>query len=314
VGTRHSNARARPSFSDAGRGHEVRASAHRLRDDNDPPVRRHHPAVPRGPAQGASRTVRHALAALLAIKDPSHRTEVGVDLVGRPDLALLSGTLPVGHVELKKLGLSIDPASFNKTNKNQFERFAALPNLLYTNGRDWRLYRNGALTHQVLLTANPSKPGFAVTTDDHQLLDLLADFSQHRLMHEVAVARASAPFGWDARRIYADRKLEPYSAWGYLQSETFKNEMRHLLLDALNIGLSRIGERLDWTTRIVIDGLPEIIDIRQAEQDLEKGAYGIDAILQRLHPWRRSAQEPSAVETERAEGAREKRDPDPDGR
>lgn len=114
---------------------------------------------------------------------------------------------------------------------------------------------------------------------------LAYDFTAHRQMHEIAVARAASVFGWDARRTSDERKLEPYRVWGYIQAERFKLELRSILLDGLNDALEKVGNRLGWNSRIVIDGLPDFSDIRQAEQDLASGARGIDAILHRFHPW-----------------------------
>lgn len=114
---------------------------------------------------------------------------------------------------------------------------------------------------------------------------LAYDFSVHRQMHEVAVARASKTFGWDARRTVEERMLEPYRVWGYLQQERFKIELRSVLLDGLNRGLGKVGARLGWSSRVVIDGLPTERDVQQAEDDLVHGSCGVDEILQRFHPW-----------------------------
>jgi len=114
---------------------------------------------------------------------------------------------------------------------------------------------------------------------------LAYDFNVHRQMHEVAVARASRAFGWDARRTVEERMLEPYRVWGYVQAERFRIELRSLLLDGLNRGLERAGERLGWSSRVVIDGLPTERDVQQAEHDLVCGSCGVDEILQRFHPW-----------------------------
>ncbi|WP_314672707.1 type ISP restriction/modification enzyme [uncultured Rothia sp.] len=50
-----------------------------------------------------------------------------------------------GYVELKAPGKNIDPASFTKKSHEykQWQRLRNLPNLLYTNGTEWRLYRYG---------------------------------------------------------------------------------------------------------------------------------------------------------------------------
>lgn len=57
---------------------------------------------------------------------------------------MVDGVL-TGYVELKAPGKNIDPASFAKKSHEykQWQRLRNLPNLLYTNGTEWRLYRYG---------------------------------------------------------------------------------------------------------------------------------------------------------------------------
>jgi hypothetical protein len=61
----------------------------------------------------------------------------------RPDYGVSVDGAITGYVEVKAPGKSIDPASFRGHDKTQWERQRDLPNLLYTNGTDWRLYRDG---------------------------------------------------------------------------------------------------------------------------------------------------------------------------
>lgn len=57
---------------------------------------------------------------------------------------MVDGVL-TGYVELKAPGKNIDPTSFTKKSHEykQWQRLRNLPNLLYTNGTEWRLYRYG---------------------------------------------------------------------------------------------------------------------------------------------------------------------------
>ena len=63
----------------------------------------------------------------------------------RPDYAITVDGVLAGYVELKAPGKNIDPASFTKKSHEykQWQRLRNLPNLLYTNGTEWRLYRYG---------------------------------------------------------------------------------------------------------------------------------------------------------------------------
>lgn len=60
----------------------------------------------------------------------------------RPDFAVFNGQLLTGHIELKAPGKGADPTRFhNGHDIEQWQRFARLPNLIYTDGTEWALYR-----------------------------------------------------------------------------------------------------------------------------------------------------------------------------
>jgi len=70
-------------------------------------------------------------------------TEAIVVETGRPDMAVgVDGAL-VGHIELKKPGTGADPSRFTGHNAQQWYKFKELPNLIYTDGNEWSLYRSG---------------------------------------------------------------------------------------------------------------------------------------------------------------------------
>lgn len=48
-----------------------------------------------------------------------------------------------GHIELKKPGTGADPTRFAGHNAQQWRKFQELPNLIYTDGNVWALYRSG---------------------------------------------------------------------------------------------------------------------------------------------------------------------------
>ena len=72
-------------------------------------------------------------------------------VAGRPDMGLEVGGLLSGHIELKAPDVGIDPKKFDERSKKQFERFKALPNLIYSNGNEWALYRSGVMVSKVHL-------------------------------------------------------------------------------------------------------------------------------------------------------------------
>lgn len=70
--------------------------------------------------------------------DEVRDTERGV----RPDYAISVDGAVTGYLEVKRPGHSIDPTTFRGHDQRQWERQRDLPNLIYTNGTEWRLWRD----------------------------------------------------------------------------------------------------------------------------------------------------------------------------
>lgn len=100
----------------------------------------------------------------------------------RPDIAVYVGGLICGYIELKAPGLGADaPKLKGDHNKKQWEKLKGLPNLIYTDGREWALYRTGERPESqpiVRLHDHPTDKGkAAVKKDDADGLErLLRDF------------------------------------------------------------------------------------------------------------------------------------------
>ncbi|MGH2971889.1 MAG: type ISP restriction/modification enzyme [Gaiellaceae bacterium] len=79
------------------------------------------------------------------------RTEALMPGGVRPDIGVSVGGLLAGHVELKAPGKGVRPRDFAAGHdREQFKRLADHPNLVYTDGIQWGLYRNGALVFPVV--------------------------------------------------------------------------------------------------------------------------------------------------------------------
>ena len=65
------------------------------------------------------------------------------DRLGRPDYAVERNRLLAGYVELKAPGAGANAGRFRGRDRDQFKRFSEIPNLLYTDGNEWALYRSG---------------------------------------------------------------------------------------------------------------------------------------------------------------------------
>src|SRR5437899_8172799 len=83
-----------------------------------------------------------------------------VDLIGettlahlktRPDFAVTVGNALVGFIEVKAPGKGADPRHFDDPHdKDQWNKLKSLPNLLYTDGNSFSLWRDGALESAIV--------------------------------------------------------------------------------------------------------------------------------------------------------------------
>jgi hypothetical protein len=84
-----------------------------------------------------------------------------------------------GYIEVKAPGKGADPTKWTKTSHDaqQWEKLRALPNVLYTDGQEWGLYRTGERIDKVVrLVGDVSTSGTALTTPDDGLAVLLTSF------------------------------------------------------------------------------------------------------------------------------------------
>ena len=63
------------------------------------------------------------------------------DIAGRPDMGVTVKSLLTGHIELKAPGKGADTRKLKGADKQQWNKFQDLPNIIYTDGNQWALYR-----------------------------------------------------------------------------------------------------------------------------------------------------------------------------
>ena len=111
---------------------------------------------------------------------------VGMTRVGRPDFVFtrsagIGADITVGHCEAKDIGISLAPKSMNEVNRAQYDRYVkALPNLIYTNGLDFRFYKKGELAREISI----GEPLMGLQTRPDQfavLANQLTDFASEKL-------------------------------------------------------------------------------------------------------------------------------------
>ncbi|MFO7484071.1 hypothetical protein [Oceanibaculum nanhaiense] len=140
---------------------------------------------------GAALDIKQAIQA----KTEAHLAEHKV----RPDIAVYAGKLIAGYMELKAPGEGADPARLKGAhNKAQWEKLKNLPNLIYTDGREWALYRSGERFGGIVrFEGDPGEDGGkAVSEEDARRLEpMLRGF-----------------LGWDPTVPHRPRELAAYLA------------------------------------------------------------------------------------------------------
>ena len=100
---------------------------------------------------------------------------------GRPDFGVDVGGALCGFIELKAPGVGARPQKFKAKSHEgtQWNKFKALPNLIYTDGNEWTLLRDGeTIGTTVRLAGDVTLDGKSAVSagDAEKLADLLQDF------------------------------------------------------------------------------------------------------------------------------------------
>lgn len=99
------------------------------------------------------------------------------DLRTRPDYAVQVRDALVGFIEVKAPGKGADPRRFrDKHDKAQWEKLRSLPNLVYTDGNEFSLWRDGELVGSIVRLSVDLTAGRATTATAPNLTGLAADF------------------------------------------------------------------------------------------------------------------------------------------
>jgi N-6 DNA Methylase len=99
------------------------------------------------------------------------------DLKTRPDYAVTVGNALVGFIEVKAPGKGADPRKFNDPHdKGQWDKLKSLPNLIYTDGNSFSLWRDGKLEGAIVHLEGDVETSGAKLAAPTTLLPLVNDF------------------------------------------------------------------------------------------------------------------------------------------
>ena len=99
------------------------------------------------------------------------------DLKTRPDFAVTVSKALVGFIEVKAPGKGADPRKFSDPHdRDQWDKLKSLPNLLYTDGNAFSLWRDGKLEGEIVRLEGDVESAGAKLAAPSTLLPLINDF------------------------------------------------------------------------------------------------------------------------------------------
>jgi hypothetical protein len=113
----------------------------------------------------------------LGLKTVLHGEVRLVDLRARPDFGAEVADAMVGYIEIKQPGKGADPESFIGHDAEQWQKLRLLPNVLYTDGNEWALRRNGQQIGEIAqFHGRVRSAGSRLAPKDDQFVRVLRQF------------------------------------------------------------------------------------------------------------------------------------------
>lgn len=242
------------------------------------------------------------------------------DLKTRPDYAVtVSGAL-VGFIEVKAPGRGADPRRFrDRHDKEQWEKLQTLPNLMYTDGNEFSLWRSGEPSGSIIrlegdvetsgdeLAAPPVLP---ILFEDYfrwqpmppRTAKQLAEISARlcRLLREEVTEQLSlrspalTALAADWRHLLFPEASDAQFADGYAQAVTFGMLMARARGIELSEGLGDVARDLGQTSSLIGSALRLLTDEAENQATLKTSLGTLTRVLDAVHWPTISRDEPDA--------------------
>jgi hypothetical protein len=234
------------------------------------------------------------------------------DLKTRPDYAVAVQNALAGFIELKAPGKGADPRKFkDKHDKEQWGRLKSLPNLVYTDGNQFSLWRSGELVGGVVQLIGQIDSAGSTLDAPPSLLALFQDFLgwsptpprtakqlaemtarlcrllRDEVTEQLALKSPSlTQLANDWRKLlFPDAKDEQF-ADGYAQAVTFGFLMARARGIRLVDGLDRVAQQLGKTNSLIGAALRLLTDEAENQAALKTSLGTLTRVLDAVE-WKR---------------------------
>ncbi len=244
---------------------------------------------------------------------PSEIAAVGesslAELKTRPDYAITVHNALVGFVEVKAPGKGANPRKFkDRHDKQQWEKLQSLPNLLYTDGNEFSLWRSGELVGQIVSLIGDVETSGADLDAPSSLLGLFGAFitwdpippRDAKQLAEVSArlcrllrdevneqlalgSPALTALAADWRKLLFPEASNEQFADGYAQAVTFGLLMARAREIKLSEGLDQIARKLGQTNSLIGTALRILTDDAENQATLETSLGTLTRVLDEIH-------------------------------
>jgi len=221
------------------------------------------------------------------------------DLKTRPDFAVTVGNALVGFIEVKAPGKGADPRQFDDAHdRDQWNKLKSLPNLIYTDGNSFSLWRDGKIESAIVhLDGNVETSG-AKLAAPATLLPLISDFLRWkpippksaqklaevsarlcRLLRDEVVEQMAignpglTALATDWRKLLFPQADDAQFADGYAQAVTFGLLVARARRISLSMGIENAAQELRKTNSLIGTALRLLTD-DAANQNALKTSLG----------------------------------------
>ncbi|MBI5270748.1 MAG: N-6 DNA methylase [Burkholderiales bacterium] len=229
----------------------------------------------------------------------------------RPDYAVTVRGALVGFIELKAPGKGADPRRFKGHDRTQWQRLQSLPNLIYTDGNAFSLWRNGELAGDIerldgdietsgdalapspgllglfdhFLQWNPQPPGTAkeLAEVSARLCRLLRDEVNEALVNREA---ALTDLATDWRHLLFPEASDSQFADGYAQAVTFGLLMARAYGIPLTEDLHPVSSELRKTSTLIGTALQLLTESEDTRKALKTSLGTLERVLNAVD-WKR---------------------------